>query len=205
MRISTMDGLSVALAKRIAEYDGGVDKYDRALAEASEARSAVLGDIEKTTVCELKTRIDGVHEAELELAQLKIMIVGNRGKLLAEMFAELESRVGTLKAVHDKTEKSVRRKLEAAGSGVESMPAFPGNVNAAQRQFDLTVRQNTEVQNAADAVSRCQKQIEHLRKLVADSEREVSFARDELTQTARQIIGLGLPKIQQRQQLSKAG
>ena len=121
------------------------------------------------------------------------------------MFDEQSKRLETLEAEHAKVEKSTRRKLATAGSGVESMPAFPRNVNAAERQFDMKVRQNTEVKTAADGVQRCRNHIENLRRQKSDSKRDCVSARDELEQTARRIIGM--PKIQQQQRgpMFKAG
>ncbi len=140
------------------------------------------------SLAKIRERRDAIQDCRLKILQSLVDLLWRRAELvdaavanLTESAAKVEKDLGLLRA-------KVARTLEKAGSGLETMIAWPKMPKSAEIQFFHIVARNVSVKASAEELANLTANLNATRSQRRETEGNLEFARQKLDSLVTELV-----------------
>jgi len=186
----TLPGWRVSddLAARFSELNDDIESLLARNREFEESEIDTGADAADISLAAIRERRDELQDCKLKILQTLVELFRRRVELIEAAKVELTESAAKAEKDLAALKSKVAKQLEKAGSGLETMVAWPTNAKSAEIQFNHVVARNVSVKAAAEELANLTANLNATRSQCRETEGNLEFARRKLDSLVSELV-----------------
>ena len=140
------------------------------------------------SLAKIRERRDAIQDCRLKILQSLVDLLWRRAELVDAAVANLTESAAAAEKDLESLKSKVAKQLEKAGSGLETMVAWPTNAKSAEIQFNHVVARNVSVKASAEELANLTANLNAARVQSRETLANLELARRKLDSLVSELV-----------------